>query len=453
MADRVVSIKVASEFKSCEAAHSAPPRGASNAFWSGIDAAANPVSSLLMTAGLVRALGAEQYGLIVMALAASGLSTSIVPAIGATTTKFVAEAIGLAHTERRTVAKIITASLLTVVILDVVLLAGALFFRGQLSQLVFGHVAAADRLEAGALLVLAVLVVCLQQIDGVLAAAIRGLERFRHQAVVQLWSRLLTAGIVTLVAWFTKDARLALVSQSAALAASALVRARVLKGLAPARLMFAFPGAAELKAILDFGGWMWLTAIAGAAYGTVDRILVGRVLGAAAAGGYNVIIQLTQLIHYVPSSLFAFTFPTFSRLAAQGGGERQRITRLYRKYRLIIIGLAAAIMIGLLVASGPLISLFLPNRPGSIGLWVPFVILAAGFFVLAFNVAAYYLLLALGRSKPVSLISVGSMALSLALMGALVPIYGMNGAALARVVYGAATLLFIQRARVSLRSL
>jgi hypothetical protein len=52
---------------------------AARAFWSGLDAAAYPIATLAMLAGLVRALTPSDYGILVLALAASGLSLAINP--------------------------------------------------------------------------------------------------------------------------------------------------------------------------------------------------------------------------------------------------------------------------------------------------------------------------------------------------------------------------------------
>ena len=195
---------------------------------------------------------------------------------------------------------------------------------------------------------------------------------------------------------------------------------------------------------------MWVSAIAGVAYLNGDRIIVGHVLGAAAAGQYNVYVQIAQLTHYVPSSLFAFSFPAFSRLGARGGDGRAQISRSYRRYRVTIIATALGIALVIVLARQPLLSLFAGNafaREQDILMGL----LVASFFLLACNVASYYLLLALGASKPVSLISTGSMLLALALTVILVPAYGLNGAAVGRLAYGLGTLALLERAQRVLR--
>jgi O-antigen/teichoic acid export membrane protein len=74
------------------------------------------------------------------------------------------------------------------------------------------------------------------------------------------------------------------------------------------------------------------------------------------------------------------------------------------------------------------------------------------FLVLACNVAPYYLLLALGHSRAVSVISTCAMLVALLLMIALIPRFGMAGAALARLAYSAAILIFHLQAHRILKS-
>src|ERR1700722_19980135 len=111
---------------------------ATRALWSALDAAATPASTLAILAALVRTLSASDYGILVIALAASGLSMAVNPAIAAATTKFISELSGQRDAGGRTVAGVITVSLLTVSIIDLVLLIGTAVFNEPLSRWAFG---------------------------------------------------------------------------------------------------------------------------------------------------------------------------------------------------------------------------------------------------------------------------------------------------------------------------
>jgi len=85
--------------------------------------------------------------------------------------------------------------------------------------------------------------------------------------------------------------------------------------------------------------------------------------------------------------------------------------------------------------------------------WHVALLLALNFLVLACNVAPYYLLLALGHSRAVSVISSCAMMVALVLMIVLIPRFGMVGAALARLAYAASILIFQLQAHRILKSL
>lgn len=421
------------------------PVEAMRALWSALDAAATPASTLVTLAALVRALSASDYGILVMALAASGLSMAINPAIAATTTKFVSQLSGQGHPRSRTVAGVITVSLITVVAIDLVLLAGTALFNEPLSQWVFGATVARTQ-HLGRVLLLAVIAISIQQIETVLSGAIRGLEQFSRQAVIEWLSKAaLTAGVV-LAAWHFGSLEAILIAQCLVYLASTLVRAVALRRLLPDKRLFELSAWAEAGELFRYGGWMWLSALAGVAYTSADRIIVGRTLGAASAGQYNIYVQITQLIHFIPSSLFAFSLPVFSRLGAKGNRGSRQIARTYRTHLLAIslgaLGIAAAMMmfwdflLGILVGVGYPGGVF--GTPG---------VLTLNFLLLACCVAPYYVLLALGQARTVAVVSTASMLAALGLMAILVPRYGLVGAALARLAYGVGMLILLARVR------
>jgi O-antigen/teichoic acid export membrane protein len=416
------------------------------ALWSAIDAVANPISALVTLGGLVRTLSAPDYGILVIALAASSISMAVNPAIATTTTKFISELAGLRNPRGRTAAGVITTSLIVVIIIDLVLLLGTALFDAPLSHFVFGT---ADSSHLQEVLFLAVLAVGIQQVDVVLAAAIRGLEHFKQQALFEIAFRVALTGSVVAVAWRTGSAKQVLLAQCLVCLVSCALRGAYLRALLPQRRLLKLSNRAEVGMLFRYGSWMWVAAIAGVLYMSADRIIVGRVLGVTIAGQYNIYVQLAQLIHFVPSSLFAFAFPAFSRLAAQGTAHEPQFARAYRTYLGAICALALGVALVIMLPWG-----FLLNHLAGISLgakqWLASGLLALGFLVLAFNIAPYYLLLALGRAKAVSIISTVSMMGSLVLMIVLVPRFGLVGAAIARLSYGVVTLAFHVQARTAM---
>ena len=422
------------------------------AFWSGADAVSGSVGALFMTAGLVRTLGKQDYGLLVVVLAVSALSMAINPAIVATTTKYVSEAVGTRERAADGVARIVTASLTAVALTGLACFLVAWIFSNPLARALFGEAVFQERADVGSVLLLAVVIVCIQQIDSVLAAAIKGLERFREQALAEGTVRFLVVAAVVYTGWLTHDLRQVLLVNCLMLALAATGRSVLLRQLTPGRFLFARPTRSDLRVVRNFGGWMWLSAVASVAYGTLDRVLIARLLGPAAAAEFQIYAQLTQLIHYVPNSLLAFSFPAFSRLSAQGPEQRQAIRRMYRKLLYACIGSSLSIATVLLVFRWKLLHLLAGNAFNASSS-VAFFYLVFGFALLAIVIAPYYLLLGMGRSRVVSLIMSTSMAVAVVLMPVLISHYGLTGAALARMIYplGALLLLYTARATIGAR--
>jgi O-antigen/teichoic acid export membrane protein len=330
-------------------------------------------------------------------------------------------------------------------LIDTLLLSATYLFEDRLSLLVFGREVVANRPKISGILTLALLAVCIQQLDGVFSASLRGLERFRQQALLELSLRSMTTGVVVLVGWLARSLEPVLLPNCIACAASAVVRSLALQRLVPHGRLFAVPRASDISRVFAFGSWMWLNAFATAGYGTLDRIIVGRVLGTSAAAEFNVYVQIAQLIHYIPSSLFAFIFPVFSRLSAEAAGT-ELIASMYRKYQRLIIG-TAGIMTAVVILLHRTLFRAVAGSHANQTHETAFILLTLSFLLLSCNVAAYYLMLGIGRSKRVSVLTTTAMLAALGLTVVLTPVYGLEGAAIARYGYGIGALLLLVWAR------
>jgi O-antigen/teichoic acid export membrane protein len=419
-----------------------------NALWSALDAASGPIAGLMMAAGLVRTLGTREYGVIVVALAVSNLSAAIIPAISATTIKFVAEAV--TEKENAKVARTMTASLLVVATIDILLLLLAGFFRTDLSDAIFGRHVAEFEPQLGLILLLAVGAVCLQQLDGVFSAVLKGLEHFKRQSFVEMSSRAIQVIASVGAAWLTKDVRVVLITYCSICAISVGVRFAVLRLTVGRVQLFSLPARADMYRLLRFGGWMWLNAAATVAFGTIDRIVVGRVSGPAVAAEYNIYMQLAQLIHFIPASVFAFSFPLFSRLGADKELNMPAIRSIYHRYFKLaaIIGISLGVV--LLISKRMILSLFggtivyQQHNP-------TFAVLIVSFMTLSLMVIPYCLGLGLGNARSVSLVTSISMFASILVTISLTPVFGMEGAAFGRLIYGLGALVLVVQANRILR--
>jgi O-antigen/teichoic acid export membrane protein len=110
---------------------------------------------------------------------------------------------------------------------------------------------------------------------------------------------------------------------------------------------------------------------------------------------------------------------------------------------------AFAIAAILLACRGNLLHV-LAGRTFHAGDVAAFTYLVCGFALLAIAIAPYYLLLGMGRSRSVSLIMSTSMAISVVFMPFMIARFGLDGAALARLIYPIGALLLLYNARVTI---
>jgi O-antigen/teichoic acid export membrane protein len=179
---------------------------------------------------------------------------------------------------------------------------------------------------------------------------------------------------------------------------------------------------------------MWLNAIASIAYGSVDRIIVGRVSGTAAMAEFSIYMQLAQLVHFVPAGVFAFTYPVFGRLSVDVRAHAAQVKSVFGKYFARCIGISFGIAVALLLFMRPLLrSLTAGAMPLSHE--GAFIWLIVNFTVLAVSIIPYYAALGLGSARSVSLVTSLSMLASLGLTLMLTPLLGMDGAVFAKFGY------------------
>src|SRR6185369_14613476 len=87
--------------------------------------------------------------------------------------------------------------------------------------------------------------------------------------------------------------------------------------LRPAR-----PNAAVIRKLASYGGWMTGTTLLAPAVTTVDRFLIGALLGPAAVSAYVIPYNLVSRVILLPASLGSATLPRF---ASADREEEQRL--------------------------------------------------------------------------------------------------------------------------------
>ncbi len=190
--------------------------------------------------------------------------------------------------------------------------------------------------------------------------------------------------------------------------------------------------------IAAFGSFSWLQAISGVAFSHADRFFVGFFMGAPAVAYYGLCVQAAQPIHGLISSGLHFLFPHLStRLPVAPLSEIRRKVAIAFTVNVALVGVLSLPLI--VVGSRVLMAWIGPAFGHQPPLMFPTIV--CSFALLGMNVTAHYALLALGHIRIVTYLNLLAGTVMLLVMELLIPNHGLQGAALARLVYGPITCL------------
>jgi O-antigen/teichoic acid export membrane protein len=193
-----------------------------------------------------------------------------------------------------------------------------------------------------------------------------------------------------------------------------------------------------MKTLLGFGAFSWLQAVSGVVFSQADRLFLGVSLGAVAVASYALCTQLAQPVYGFAASGLHFLFPYLAEHSTSQDPSHTRRTVLIAfacNLLLVAVATAALMLFGQRILrswGGPEIALNAARI---------FPIIAWSAALLGLNVTGTYALLAFGRVRVLTWINLAAGTVMLLLMFWVLPHHGTYGLALARLCYGAITLL------------
>jgi O-antigen/teichoic acid export membrane protein len=392
------------------------------------------LSSLLMILAapfLVSRLGVEHYGIWVLANALVGTAAVFPLALGDATIKYVS---GYRGRNEQEVIRVVRSTLTLSVLLGAAVMLITLGTAPWLVQSVF-KIATRDHRLAVEAIQLAAMILVLRSADSVFLSTLRGYERYDLTAKVAMAVRTATVGVaVVLVAlgYGVVEILLATLTVSAAGAATqAILSRRLVEGLSFWPLL----DRAALRKVFGFGMYSWIQGVGGVIFGQVYLLLIGALLGSAELTYYVVPVQLAQQIHALPAAAFSFVFPLVSnRYESKGRGG---LRTLFLRCAFLNALAAAGLAIPLIFFSRPVLSLWM-GTDFAAQADVLLAILAVAYAVLSINVVPHNTLLGLGQVRFVSMVNLAGGMLSVVGAAALLPLIGLNGAAVGQLLYGLA---------------
>ena len=389
--------------------------------------------ALIAIPGLVRALGAELFGLLSFIWIIFGTFAVLDFGTGRATTKYVAELI--AGERASSIPSLFWAA--ATINLAVGLLCGILLFVG--APWLSAHVVKVPTaLRPTAVLALRITAFALPWIilGGVFRSALEGLQRFDLSNAVQLpvsalnyIAPLLVARAGGTMPWVIASVCLSRISAMPPLLA--LCR-RQLPLLGRPRL-----DRHQIKPLLRFGSWLTVSNVAGPLILSMDRLFVGSLLGVSALGLYAPVYELVTRLSLVPASMMAALFPAFSTLThSETWKIRLAMRRAQRVLGLLMLPIA---LVGITLAP-TILRLWLGAGQSADSIRA-MQLLLIGLVFLSIGAVPFTLVQALGRPKWSATIHVVELPIHAAITWFSVATFGIVGAAGAwslRAIYDAA---------------
>lgn len=279
--------------------------------------------------------------------------------------------------------------------------------------------------------------IALEQIDVVFASTIRGLERFDWSARLEAGSKFVTITSAVIAAWISQRLGPVIAATLVVTAVRAAIKAAMAAHLLGTGPLLPAWEPRRIRPMLSFGLWTWIQMIGATLLGTVDRFLVGGLLGSTALAHYSVALQLAQQVHAVPAAAAQILLPRISR-AARG----ESIARITARAFTFIGLLTAALAIPIIALAYPILRLWVGASIADQAAPVLQVAVIA-YILLALSSVAYFVLLGLGRAKIVAQLSLAGGIASLGMTYFLIRTWGLSGAALSRVTYAVLTSLLV----------
>lgn len=383
--------------------------------------------TIVVTPLVVQALGAELYGVYAFVV---GIATSLAALLspGRALVRYVATRPGggLDAAGGRMVA---AAALLAAIAGAVVSLALASAAGWAVDDLL--GFAGGLRGPARAALVVALGAVPFLMAGQALAATAQGLHRFDKSSRVTLAvAVLLTAGngalavggapLVALVAWFTAVSLL-----------SCAAYWRLARGLVPSSSLLPLPSLGALMPHLYFGAAVFASQVPGHLLLLFERTWILGSSGAQQFAIYSISMLVGLSLHAATASVGVVLFPIAASAIARGQVGALRGT--YRRAAKLAVALLAPAVVTLVVAAAPLLAVWVGEEfaaPGAVVLsWH-----AVAFGLLGFAVLPWQLVEALGRPRWNAALATSWLVLNGVALVLLTPLWGIGGAAAARLV-------------------
>jgi O-antigen/teichoic acid export membrane protein len=415
-----------------------------NAAWGILDYAAYPVGMLLVAPIILHNMGAAQYGVWSVAVALVSMGSIIAAGFGDANIQHVASQRGLGQPD------LVLSTVRCMISINLFLGTALACIAWVFAPYAALHIGSSPVTQRDCLwsLHLASILIWLRTMESVCISTQRAFARYGAAVRISLIARLLSLAAAAGLTYLTRDVAVMLAAAVVVSAVGVWLQFAKLRSLLHAESLWPMLDRAMLKALLGFGLFSWLQAVSGIIFGQADRLFLGISAGAVTVASYALCTQIAQPAYGIVASGLHFVFPHLAeyRMSCTPSELRRSVLTSFGANLLLVI----ATSLPLAVVGKSLLHAWLGTEAiaGASRLLLPIII---GSALLGMSVTATYALFALGHVRVVTWINLAGGAVMLALMAYLTPRLGAYGLAMARLSYGAITLLLYWPLMRSLR--
>lgn len=289
--------------------------------------------------------------------------------------------------------------------------------------------------EISLILQFSLLITIFEQIDSIYAAALKGLEKYKINAIIELFTRIFLITSFIIIADNNFNLFLIFLSTAIFSFIKLITRFYILNYIFYNSSLFNFKiSIINIKKLINFGKWSWFHSVGAALFASVDRLIVGSAIGSSALGQYAIYVQITQQIHAIPSAGASVIFPAIGRIKKSGSSIHSLAI-----YSFITVFLISTIIGIVLYKFGDdILNIWFKNTKVD---YITYNTLILSFILLSISIVMHYIVMGLNKPHQLAIGSVIAGLVSCFFCCFEIDTFGMAAGAVGKVIYALVTLL------------
>lgn len=399
----------------------------SNSIWAAVEHLYFPIILFGTSPWFVNRLNSDGYGFWVLVISISALGGLISSGVYATTVRQIAAEPAESHTAVRRIAQ----TSFTIALIGSLTLVAFLILAYSV-KLAYSDATASVSSFPLFILATGCFLLLIDQLDFALASCLKGLQFWKRSAVIEALGRSLQLTLCAVLTSATESPQWVVLGYLVGATLRLLLRYLAIRSIVTGDSRR--PTANDLIGFWREARWGLIQGIGAVSFNSIDRLIVGTLVGTTAISNYFISTQFAMIIHSAITAFASVILPMTAKSVALGNG--QLMARRLRTFTMIAIAISVLFYSLLAVLAPTVISMFY-NVETAAGIvsWLPDLCIA--YALLTAGVPAYFYLLGAGHTRAIAIIIVvaGLSGLGVLVLG--IQLFSEDAAAWGRLTYAA----------------